>query len=231
MTVSIVVASRLGPPFIERCLDAIAPQVRGTDAEVLVATSNESGQVERLGRAFPWVRLVECHRGTSVPALRRRGVERAAKDVVALTEERCVPSPDWLRTLRAALARGTNGVVGGPVAAGDYGSVRDWAVYFCEYHAYLPGLPILAAAPITTVNAAYRRDVLIERLDLLDDGYWELVLHPRLRREGVRFLFEPAMVVFKQGGFEFGPYLRQRFWFSRAFAGARAEGGRGGGGA
>jgi O-antigen ligase len=47
------------------------------------------------------------------------------------------------------------------------------------------------------------------------------VLHPVLRAAGVKFRPAPAMVVHHRGPFPYGYYLGQRFWFSRAFAGAR----------
>ena len=57
--------------------------------------------------------------------------------------------------------------------------------------------------------------------DLLGGGYWEAALHPRLMADAVKFRAEPEMVVHKRGPFDYGYYLQQRYWFSRAFAGAR----------
>lgn len=221
--VSVVIASRLGPPFVDRCLRALAPQVEASGAEVVVAVGAERAEGDRLRGEFPWARVLQCRPGTSIPALRRRGVEASHAEVVALAEERCVPERGWLSAVERGYAEIDAGVIGGPVSDAGYARVRDWAVYFCEYSAYLPGRRPGGEADLATANAAYGRRLLVDRGDLLSQGYWELVLHPVLRGEGVRFQFRPEMVVRKQGGFEVGPYLRQRFWFSRAFAAVRAR--------
>jgi hypothetical protein len=39
--------------------------------------------------------------------------------------------------------------------------------------------------------------------------------------DGVKFHAAAAMVVYHRGPFNFGYYLQQRYWFSRAFSGAR----------
>ena len=45
----------------------------------------------------------------------------------------------------------------------------------------------------------------------------------KLLAEGVRFRSVPEMVVHHRGPFDFAYYLRQRFLFSRAFTGVRAQ--------
>jgi hypothetical protein len=50
-----------------------------------------------------------------------------------------------------------------------------------------------------------------------------MTLHPTLATEGRKLLSVPDMVVHHRGPFRFGYYLRQRYLFSRAFAGVRAR--------
>ena len=50
-----------------------------------------------------------------------------------------------------------------------------------------------------------------------------MTLHPTLLAHGVKLLSVPEMVVYHRGPFDFGYYLHQRFLFSRAFAGVRAQ--------
>jgi hypothetical protein len=154
-------------------------------------------------------------------------VEHATGDIVAIIEEHCVAGDTWLSTALAAHARGDFGAVGGPVLDSNYRRLQDWVVYFCEYNGSLPPAPdgevrdfgfVLGGA-----NIAYGRRVLLDHLPLLDDGYWEAALHPALLAERVRMLSVPDMVVYHRGPFGFRYYLQQRYWFSRAFAGARAR--------
>ena len=76
---------------------------------------------------------------------------------------------------------------------------------------------------LNDANIAYRRSLLTEHLHLLDRGYWPMALHPQLLASGIRLLSVPEMVVCHRGPFDFGYYLQQRYWFSRAFAGVRAQ--------
>jgi len=76
---------------------------------------------------------------------------------------------------------------------------------------------------LNDANIVYRRDALDAHADLLGSGYWPMALHPKLIAEGRKFLSVPAMIVRHCGPFPFGYYLRQRFLFSRAFAGVRAQ--------
>jgi hypothetical protein len=50
-----------------------------------------------------------------------------------------------------------------------------------------------------------------------------MTLHATLLAKGIKLLSAPDMVVYHRGPFDFGYYLRQRFLFSRAFAGVRAQ--------
>jgi hypothetical protein len=104
-----------------------------------------------------------------------------------------------------------------------YRRIQDWVVYFCEYNGSLPPAPEGEVPQLNGANIAYRRQVLIDHLGLMDEGYWETTLHGALLSEGIKFLSVPDMVVYHRGPFAYGYYLRQRYWFSRAFAGARAQ--------
>jgi hypothetical protein len=101
--------------------------------------------------------------------------------------------------------------------------LRDWVVYFCEYNGSLPPAPSGDTDHLNDANIAYRRRVLLDHRQRLDDGYWPMTLHPTLRAKGIKFRSAPDMVVYHRGPFDFGYYLRQRFWFSWAFAGVRAR--------
>jgi len=138
-----------------------------------------------------------------------------------LREEHCVAAEGWLHEAVKALESGAYGACGGPVVDDNYGRLRDWVVYFCEYNGYLPPFEDGETADLNGANIAYRRQLLLRHEARLAEGYWEASLHPILLAEGVRFRSVPAMRVHHCGPFGFGYYLRQRYWFSRAFAGAR----------
>jgi glycosyltransferase involved in cell wall biosynthesis len=223
MQASVVVASIVGPPFLDNCLSSLEGQARRLGAEVIVVACGPDAFAARIGRAFPWVRLLHRRERETVPELRRRGVLEARGQIVAIIEEHCVAEPNWLEVALGGLEDGRYGAVGGPVVDNGYRRLRDWVVYFCEYNGYLPPFAPGETQVLNGANIAYRRQLLLRHQHLLGQGYWEATLHPELLAQGVKFGSLPQMWVRHCGPFDFGYYLRQRYWFSRAFAGARAQ--------
>jgi glycosyltransferase involved in cell wall biosynthesis len=220
--VSVVVASKVGAPFIDRCLESLREQASALDSEVIVVAGTADYAAELVAR-FPWVRVFDGAGITKVPALRRRGVEEATGELVAIIEEHCSAKADWLEQALRAHESGDVAAVGGPIVDDNYRRVRDWVVYFLEYNSALPPAPRGETIELNDANVVYRRQALLEHLDLLDEGYWSMTLNPVLHAEGIKLHSVPEMVVYHHGPFDFGYYLHQRFLFSRAFAGVRAQ--------
>jgi glycosyltransferase involved in cell wall biosynthesis len=221
--ISVVVASKVGAPFIDQCLDSIRAEAHALGAEVIVVAAGPDSYAARLAADFPWARIIPAPDIRKVPALRRRGVEEATGEYVAIVEEHCSAKDDWLATALAAHARGRYAAVGGPIADFDYDNVPDWVVYFLEYNSALPPWPAGETTDLQDVNIVYRREALTSHAELLDEGYWPMTLHPTLVAEGMKLLSVPGMLVYHRGPFPFGYYLHQRYLFSRAFAGVRAR--------
>jgi glycosyltransferase involved in cell wall biosynthesis len=220
-SVSVIVASIVGPPFLDECLMSLEKQARELDAEVLVVACGDTQFAERIALKFAWTKVIHRPTRESVPDLRRHGLEAAHGDLVAIIEEHCLAAPDWLKRAIEAYGKGDIGAVGGPVVNYNYPRIRDWVVYFCEYNGYLPPWRDGEAHALGSANIAYSRAVLLKYRDALGSGYWEAALHSRMIADGMRFSPAPEMLVYHRGPFDYGYYLRQRYWFSRAFAGAR----------
>jgi len=219
--VSVVIASKVGEPFIGMCLDSVRAEVEQISAEVVVVAHGKPAA--DLGRRYPWVRVVDSGGVRQVPAMRRIGVEVASGDLIAVIEEHCSAGKDWLHVALVALDGSDYAAVGGPVVDHDYDRLRDWVVYFLEYNGSMPPAPDCETPDLNDANIVYRRDVLMRHVALLDEGYWPMHLHPALVAEGARMRSVPGMVVHHRGPFDYGYYLGQRFLFSRAFAGVRAR--------
>lgn len=221
---SVVIASIVGGTFLEACLASLETQCAALGAEVLVVSTQSPEETAGWRARFPWATAAHTSDRETVPALRQRGVHAATGDIVAIIEEHCTADPGWLQAALDAHRSGSYGAVGGPVADHDYDRLVDWTVYFCEYSISLPPVPAGAVTFLNGANIAYRREVLVRYDHLLANGYWEASLHPALLADGIELQSVPTMVVRHRGPFEFGYYLRQRYWFSRAFAGSRAAG-------
>jgi len=221
--ISIVIASGAGGEFLPRCLESLREQAAAEGSEVIVADRCGGEVADRIRRDFPFVTLIpaEAEPRPGVPKLRKIGTMRATGDLVAIVEEHCVAPPDWLATIRKSFRPGDAGI-GGPILDSDFRRVRDWVVYFSEYHNYLPPWPDGEPYPVGGANIAYRRDLLLEHHDVLDESYWEIVLHPLLRNEG-GFRAVPGMGVRHTGPFDYGYYLEQRYLLSRLWGGTRKD--------
>ena len=221
--ISVVIASKVGAPFIEQCLDSVRAEAEALTAEVVVVAAGPGSYASRLAADFPWARIIHAPDIRKVPAMRRRGVEAAKGEYIAVIEEHCSAKGDWLATALAAHTRGQYAGVGGPIVDFDYDNVADWVVYFLEYNSALPPAPSGEVTNLPDVNIMYRKDALTAHAELLDDGYWPMTLHPTLLAQGMKLLSVPDMIVYHRGPFPFAYYLRQRYLFSRAFAGVRAR--------
>ena len=218
--VSVVIASIVGPPFIDDCLASVFAQQDAPAFEVIVVDCRGPENVQRLSQRFPEARFVEVPRRESVPQLRCIGVQHAQGAIVAIIEEHCLAAPNWLATLTSAFSPAYV-AVGGPMFFRSDGRLRDWITYFIEYNSYLPPWTDGDSHNVGSANAAYRKETLNANLALLGDGYWEAALHPKLLAEGARFRSVPGMIAYHRGPFDYFYYVHQRYLFSRAFAGAR----------
>jgi glycosyltransferase involved in cell wall biosynthesis len=220
--VSVVIASIVGPPFIDDCLASVFAQKNAPSFEVIVVDCGSADNIARLSKRFPDARYIQASQRETVPALRRLGAEQARGGIVAIIEEHCVAAEDWLASAVRGLLPGYV-AVGGPVDFRSDGRLRDWITYFIEYNAYLPPWKDADTSVVGSANAAYRKEILQSHRVLLTDGYWEAALHPKLLAEGARFRSASDMLVYHRGPFGYLYYLRQRYLFSRAFAGARRQ--------
>jgi len=221
-TVSVVIASIVGPPFIDDCLASVFAQKNAPSFEVIVVDCRGQENVARLAPRFPEARFIQLDKRETVPQLRRIGVEQARGEIVGIIEEHCLAADNWLAALSTAFSPGYV-AVGGPVDFRKDSRLRDWITYFIEYNSYLPPWPDGDTFNVGSANAAYRRETLLCHRAVLNDGYWEAALHPKLLAEGAKFRSVPGMIVYHRGPFDYFYYLRQRYLFSRAFSGARRQ--------
>jgi len=217
--VSVVIASGAGGEFLFRCLASLREQAAG--AEVIVVDRCGEETRTRLAREAPFARVIAApgHR-PSVPELRLQGVREAAGEIVAVLEEHCVAPPGWVDAVRGGFRPG-DASIGGPILDSDFRRVRDWVVYFSEYHNYLPPWPEGERFLLNGANIAYRREAVLRHAEAAASGYWEVVLHPRLAADGGTFRSVPAMGAHHTGPFDFGYYLEQRYLLSRVWGGTQ----------
>jgi len=221
-TVSVVVASGAGGDFLIRCLDSLVEQAQQEAAEVIVVDRCGPERCAEVRERYPTMRVLPFpgDERPSVPQMRAVGVDESRAPIVAVIEEHCVAPADWLSTIKSEFGAG-DAAIGGPILDDDFDRVRDWVVYFSEYHNDLPPWPAGPRTWLNDANAAYSRERLLENRATLGDSYWAIALHPQLASSGASMRAVPAMGLAHTGPFDYGYYLRQRYLLSRVWGGTQ----------
>jgi len=223
MKVSVVIASGAGGDFLYHCLDSLKEQAQVANVEVIVVDRCGAYTRCRLRTEYPFVTVIPTRMEPrpSVPELRMIGVEQARGDIVAIIEEHCIASPDWIETIHNSFQE-SDAAIGGPILDNQYTSPKDWVVYFSEYHNYLPPWSAGERYLLNGENIAYNRQKLLKYQLSLSTGFWEVVVHPLLVLDG-KFRAVPKMIVRRTGPSNYLYYLKQRCLLSRAWGGTQRE--------
>ena len=223
MDISIVIASGAGGEFLVNCLDSLNTQASNPDIEVIVVDRFGDNHASQIKEKYTFVNVItpELDHPPSVPELRKIGVENAKGDIVAIIEEHCLAPSNWVDSIKMSF-HNIDAAIGGPIIDDNYLRLTDWAVYFSEYHNYLPPWEKGNRYGLNGANIAYNRDYLLKHLEALSLGFWEVVLHPSLVEDG-NFRAVPEMGVKHTGPFGYLYYLRQRYLLSRVWGGTQRE--------
>ena len=134
---------------------------------MVVQQTNPSARIPIRGRA-----RVVANQGQRTPLeLASLAVRESGGELVLLTEDHCVPAPDWVRNLSSA-PRGQRGAVGGRVEIQPGATATDWAFYFVDFFRYAAPVAAGPSPSLTVCNVAYCRAELDQVRDL-----WESTFH------------------------------------------------------
>ncbi len=196
-SVAVVVPTRDRPDSLARCLAALAQQTVAAEIVVVDDASTDGAAVARVVETCSGSRLVRGE-GRGPAAARNLGARAARGDVIAFTDDDCVPAPDWLERL-VARHRGAEVVAGRTIsrasASPPVRAAQTITNHLVEESVTADGLEV-GFAP--TCNLAVRQHLL--RALPFDEGYplaagedrdW----CARLAAAGIRLAYEPAAVV------------------------------------
>lgn len=137
MKITVIIPSFARPSDLRRCLSAVALQSRRADEVLVIGREQDPGTwsvVCDLQKELPVLRIVPVEEPGVIAAL-NRGLDSAAGDVLAFTDDDAEAQVDWLERIEAGFADQSIGAVGG----------RDWL--------QLPGEPALfRPAQVTQVG-------------------------------------------------------------------------------
>jgi glycosyltransferase involved in cell wall biosynthesis len=219
--ISVVIACVNRRECIFECLEHLEASPERDSMEILVMDRHCDDTPAAIHARFPNVTVHAGLVGASIPELRWKGIQAARGELVAVIEDHCMIATGWASQV-LQLRHLPWGVMGGPVENGSRDRVLDWALFVAEYGACMPPLPRGETEWVPGNNAVYRRELLP-----LDEpewaSLWEYFLQRELRKRNVRMYLNPAMLVHHRKSFGFFESLKQRFLYSRSFAGMSAR--------
>jgi hypothetical protein len=225
---SVIVIPLIGGDTLASYLDRLALN----PGECIVVLRSDMGGSAEWGRRYPSVIFVDSADQT-VPARRKRGVELATGDVVALIEDTSWPAEGWYAAVRNTFTDMQTAAAGGAVIISSLLPSRYRALGWIEYGAFsktpaeTPPCPADcdASMPVSRVagnNMAFRR---LELLEVLRDDHAGLVeefVCDQLQARGNRIVFQPRMIVTYAACDCHGATLATRMHHGRIYASTRS---------
>lgn len=215
---SVVVAASNVAALLEVCLASLHAQEAAAQLETIVVSNYEAAG--SCVASFPSVTHVAMPPGTTVPALRARGLAEATGTLVTLTEDNVRFDAGWSRAVQEAVAGG-HSLVGGTVEQVPGASASDWAVYLYEYGRYMAPQQAGPVAQLPGNNVTYARNVLEALKDTYAAGFYEVFVHEEAQRRGYRLQMVPDALVHHIQTYHPRTVVRQCYHHGRGFAGMR----------
>jgi hypothetical protein len=192
--------------------------------EVIIADRRLDEVSTLLDADYPEVQRIPCSPRMSLPELRALALDHASGTYIIVTEDHCVPSENWLASMAQAFREAPENTVavGGSVENGVHETALDWATFLCEYSYFLEPVEDGLTRVLPGMNVAYHHAIFrdIDR-ELLTSGFWETTVHPVLLGKGLGMYSTNKIRLYHCKKFSFGLFARQRFIYSRYYAGLR----------
>ncbi len=219
---SVAIVGICGPDHLLRCLDALAAQRNAPAFEIVVVYDPSLQGMDVITQHYPDVRM-SANEGQRTPLeLASRALQSSQGEVILLTEDHCIPDPDWVCNLHNALEDGYASV-GGMVQVGDNATPTDWAFYFVDFFRYAHPVVDGPSPTLTVCNVAYR-SANLEQIDPSWKNFFhETAVNNELRTHfGPLKLFGGARVTMSRH-VRFIDAIRERYAFGRLFGCTRLE--------
>lgn len=216
------IASLTAARQIERCLRALEAQEDAPEFDVVVAHNPALEGVAGLREKFPAVRFVGRVGWWAPIQLMALAASEARGEIFMMTEDHCVPEPDWVRRLCDALQTG-RAAAGGPIDTRRDATAAAWAFYFLDFFRYLSPVVEGVTPAISVCNVAYRRADLEAIRECWETGFHETEVHWRLCAKHGPLWMEPKARIIMLRNVGFGGAMGECYGQGRLFAAKRVE--------
>lgn len=220
-SVSVGVVAICGPERLDLCLAALRDQKEAPPFDVVVVYDPALRGIEEIAAEYGARAVSNAGQRTPLE-LASRAISETTGDLVLLTEDHCIPAPDWVRTMCDAQGPG-RAVVGGRVEIRPDAGPVDWAFYFVDFFRYAAPVERGPSPSLTVCNAAYSR----AHLEAIR-GTWSTIFHETAVNEALREHFgdlwlEPESEVAMRRHVTFREAVRERYAFGRLFGCTRLD--------
>ncbi len=199
-----------------RCLEALRVQRDAPEFDILVVYDPNIKGVAELGARYGAVRFVRNENQRTPLEIGATAMALATGDFILLTEDHCVPRPNWVRVMVEA-RRPDRAVVGGRVEIACDASATDWAFYFVDFFRYAAPVPDGPSPSLTVCNAGYERVRVDEIRDLWKTFFLETAVNDALSERFGDLWLEPRSEVTMGRHVSLGDALYERYAFGRLF--------------
>jgi hypothetical protein len=221
-SVAVAVVSICSAAHLERCLAVLEAQEGAPPFDVVVCHDPHIRGVEAVARRHPRARVF-ANAGQRTPLELASAALRAARaDVVLLTEDHCLPRPDWVRRMLEA-RKPDRAAVGGRVEIREGASAVDWAFYFVDFFRYAGPVRAGPSPSLTVCNVAYERARLEAIRPLWEARFHETAVNEALRARFGPLWLEPRSEVAMRREVAFRDAVAERYAFGRLFGCTRLE--------
>ncbi len=215
LALSVVIAATDSPEAVTRTLESLRKSRGAYPTQWIVAASSGPDLRPEPADDYHWI---AASRGTSVPRLRRLGLEAATAPIVVFSEDSCVFEDGWCDAWVSAFQRPEVRAATCAIVPAMGNSPVDWAVFFCEYAPFL-SLPLLNPLRLAGNSFAVRRSP--ELLSAAEIHESEVALE--LADQPETMVSVTATRTHHVRRYRFGEALSDRFRFGVEFGQLRAQ--------
>jgi GT2 family glycosyltransferase len=215
MRCSVIIPTFNRKDSLRACLAAVTRQDHPDYEVVVVDDASTDGTGEIVGREFPPVRYLRQDMNGGQVRARNRAISVATGDLLAFTDDDCVPEPGWLRLHAAHYADPRVGAVGGPQIPRSLSFYDKFFIahYAEEYRGQHRIERITAWERLVSGNMSVPRAVL-QRLGVFDERFLsgsDADLVRRICRAGYVVISDAELGVEHLKAYTLRTFLQERF--------------------
>jgi glycosyltransferase involved in cell wall biosynthesis len=217
MMVSIIIPTYNGAKRIGKCLEALTQQDYQGEFEIIVVDDGSTDETEEVVQQYPQIRLIQQQNAGPASA-RNQGARVANGEILLLTDDDCVPMPDWISQMVQPFLEKPE-LVG---IKGVYRThQRELTARFVQLE-YEDKYDVMAKYAyidfIDTYSAGYRRDIFL-KYDGFDTTFpvactEDQELSFRIGRDGHKMKFIPQAIVYHTHPNSVLSYIKKKYKFA-----------------